>query len=438
MDALSLVAMGKIKRLIIEMPPRHSKTELSSVQFSSWMLARDPRLRVVLASYSRELAILNSRRIRDNFRSGAFAGAFPHVSINDEKGSEREWETNFGGGVLAVGVGSGLTGRGADVMIIDDPVKDAEEARSLTTLEAIWQWYVTVARTRLQPNASIIIPMTRWSEFDLVGRLLLHAQDNPNAERWYRLRLPAVAEDNDLLGRAPGEALWPDAYGLNDLLAIKALDERLFSALYQQNPRSDDDIRFRRSDLKIVAGVRYGQVVRSWDLAVTENDSSDWCVGALVYGERVELDASQEKIMLDARLPLPYRLHVADVVRNRGSFPAQRQHILETAFKDGLGVPIVLEKVRMDLGSIQQLTRDLQDLGFVVHHVTPRGDKISRKGNLEAAARMGQLSIEPASWTETLVKEFEYFPAWSHDDQVDAVEQALLYFGKRSVLVEVF
>jgi predicted phage terminase large subunit-like protein len=423
MDCLTLVERGAIRFLGIEMPPRHSKTEICSIQFPKWCLQRHPKWRIVLASYAQQLAVLNSRRIRDYLRG----------SIREEKGAEREWETIEGGGVRAVGIGSGLTGYGADLMIIDDPVKDAEEARSITTLDNHWDWYTTVARTRLQPGGRIVMPMTRWAVLDLAGRVQREGRSNPQADQWYFLTLPALAGPDDPLGRLEGDALWPAAYNRNDLLAVKALDADNFESLYQQNPRPDSDIKFNRSDLRLVDGFplsEAAQWVRSWDLAITENESSDYMVGALVAAEKLPINEETQKILLDARLPMPYKVHVDDIVRQRATWPKQRQKIIETALKDGAGIHIVIEKGRLDLAAVQQIKQDLDTLGFTVRTHTPKGDKIARKGPLQIVAENGFLTFQSGDWNEECFREFEHFPTYPHDDFVDAVEQGYTVLSK--------
>lgn len=422
-----------ILRLGIEMPPRHGKTELSSVQFPAWILGRNPSARIVLASYSSALAILNSRKIRDIIHLPQYRAAFPDVVMKEDKGSEKEWETTAGGGVIAVGVGSGLTGRGADYVIIDDPVKDREEARSQVTLDNIWEWYTTVARTRLQPGGKIIFVMTRWSPFDLVGKAIQHAIEFPTAIPMYRLRLPAIAEENDLLGREPGEALWSE-YPLEVLEDIKSLDPVNFQALYQQNPQPDETVKFSRDDIHLSDGpympLDGWQVCRSWDLAVTDKEDSDYTVGALVYGKRIDVAEDVKKTLIEAGLGLPMQLHVGDVQRQQAQFPQQREMIIRTAARDGANVPIVIEYTRMELAALQILQQDLQSLGYVVRTVKPKGDKVARKTQLQVVTKAKHLTFAPGKWNEDAWQEFENFPVWSHDDIVDAIEQSLTWFSQ--------
>lgn len=365
-------------------------------------------------------------------RSPAFQIVAPNVRINEEKGSEKEWETNKNGGVLAVGVGSGLTGRGADYIIVDDPIKDAEEAKSAVTLENVWEWYTTVVRTRLQPGGAIVFVMTRWSENDLVGRVLRHAERSEHAEPVYRLRLPALAEPNDPIGRKEGEALWPESYPVEVLQDIQSLDPTNFNALFQQNPESTETIQFN-TDLIQFKETQYQNMVRSWDMAVTENETSDYAVGALVSGEAVEhLTDEARQLILESGLPLPFMVHVHDLARQQAAFPAQRKLVIKTALQDGRNIPIIIEKTRMDLPAFQQLKHDLEELGFEVHGNKPKGDKVARKGALQTVCASGFFSFNPANWNQRAIDEFKYFPTFDHDDIVDAVEQAHKWLYQQS------
>lgn len=429
MDALTLVEAGLIQRLVVEMPPRHGKTELCSVQFPAWALGRTPSARIILASYAQQLAVLNSRRIRDTLSSEVYQKAFPLVQIREDKASEKEWETTQRGGAVAAGVGTGLTGRGANYLIIDDPVKDREEARSAVTLKNIEEWYSTVARTRLQPGGAIIFVMTRWSPQDLVGVVLEHATKHEAAMPVYRLRLPAVAEEADPLGRDVGEALW-DEYPLEVLNDIQSLDPINFDALFQQNPQSEHAIRFSREDIGLADSPPAGAVVcRSWDLAITDDEDSDYAVGALVYGKPLEVSQEARQTLLETGLGIPFCLHVADLARQQAQYPEQRRLIVQTAIRDGLDIPIVIEWTRMELAAIQQLKQDLEGLGFTVHTVKPKGDKVARKAQLQVDVQLRQMTFAPAHWNEDAWVEFENFPVHEHDDIVDSIEQARLWLS---------
>lgn len=433
MDALTYLDAGYFQFLACMMPPRHGKTRLFSQLFPAWRLGRNPKRQIILASYGQSLAISNTRAIRDIVRSRAYQQIFPAVQIREDKSSEKEFEITKGGSVLAVGVGSALLGRGCSDLILDDLVKDAEEANSQVALEGIYQWYANVARTRLHPGGIVGSVMQRWSVNDLMGRTFADARANKEADQWATIKFPALALEDDPLGRAVGDALWPARYDKKALLALRALDPASFEALFEQNPQGMTGKKFNRDDIRVVEASPLSAaavVCRSWDLAITEDESSDYLAGGLVWGEQLAIDESIKKVLIQSKMPLPYGLYVEDLVKNRAEWPEQRQVIIETALKDGPGVPVVVEYGRLDLAAVQEIKRDLEALGCTVRTIKPKGDKIARKGRLQVIARQGHLSFRAADWNEAALREFDEFPGGAHDDVVDCVEQACTYLVK--------
>ena len=206
-DALERIERGELKRLIALMPPRHGKSELISLRFPCWYLARHPEDYIVQAGYAESIALTHSRQARDIFISPESGRLFPDIHhrperpgqevVIPERQAAHEWGTKQGGSYYAVGIGGGLTGRGFNVGIIDDPVKDEEEAASLTIRDKVWDWYQKVFRTRAEPNATIIVVMTRWHQEDLVGRLLRQAREDPTADQWLILKFRAIREEGE-------------------------------------------------------------------------------------------------------------------------------------------------------------------------------------------------------------------------------------------------
>lgn len=432
MDALTYLDAGYFHFLACMMPPRHGKTRLFSQLFPAWRLGRNPKRQIILASYGQSLAISNTRAIRDIVRSHTYQQIFPGVQIREDKSSEKEFEVTRGGSVLAVGVGSALLGRGCSDLILDDLVKDAEEANSQVALENIYQWYANVARTRLHPGGIVGSVMQRWSINDLMGRTFSDARANKEADQWATIKFPALALENDPLGRAVGDALWPARYTKKMLLALRALDSGSFEALFQQNPQGMTGKKFNRDDIQVVDEnpITDGKVCRSWDLAITEDESSDYLAGGLVWGKELAIDESVKKVLIEAKMPLPHQLFVEDLVKNRAEWPEQRQVIIETALRDGPGVVVVIEYGRLDLAAVQEIKRDLQGLGCTVRTIKPKGDKVARKGRLQVIARQGHLYFKRADWNEAALREFDDFPGGAHDDVVDCIEQACTYLTK--------
>ncbi len=244
LEKLEAVERGEIRKLMIFVPPRHGKSEIASVNFPAWFLGRNPKKSIIAASYNSDLAINFGRKARNIVDSDGYKHLFPGVSLAEDSKAAGRWSTSFGGEYTAVGIGGGTTGRGADVILIDDPVKDKQEAESEVIQERNIGWYRSVARTRLTPKGAIVVIQTRWHDKDLAGQILESDKD------WDIIQLPAITEVDDGY-RKEGEALWPQRYSLDELLTIKReLGTELFSALYQQQPVSEDSAVFRRAMFK--------------------------------------------------------------------------------------------------------------------------------------------------------------------------------------------
>ncbi len=232
-EKLEAVEKGEIKRLIVNMPPRHGKSTLSSIYFPVWYLGRHPDKEVVIASYSQDLAVKFGRAARNIVRQNEYKNLFK-ITLAEDSRSVGNWHTEKGGSYIAVGVGGALTGKGADLLIIDDPIKGRQEAKSDLVRETLWDWYISTAYTRLSPNGVIVICQTRWTDDDLVGRLL--DKKDESADKWEMVNFKAVAEEDEAF-RKEGEALWPTRWSREALNRIRATEGPYdWSALYQQDP----------------------------------------------------------------------------------------------------------------------------------------------------------------------------------------------------------
>jgi len=246
-NALERVESGEIKRLIIQMPPRHGKSQLASINFPAWYLGRNPDKEIITASYSADLAIDFGSKTRDVVSDELYKEIFETRLKQDEQ-NKAKWKTNKKGSYTSVGVGGPLTGRGANVLIIDDPIKNREEAESETIRKKVWDWYTSTAYTRLEKNGAIIVIMTRWHLDDLAGRLLDYEEHG--GEHWEVISFPAVAEQDEDY-RKEGEALWPAKYDIDALMNIKQnIGAYDWNALYQQNPIHSDTQEFKREWFK--------------------------------------------------------------------------------------------------------------------------------------------------------------------------------------------
>lgn len=395
-EHLDRVTAGALTRLILELPPRHGKSELATIRYPVYRMERDPELRVILGAYNQTLASRFSRKARKLARE--------RFRLATDRKAMDEWETLQGGVFRAVGVGGGVTGQGANLIIVDDPIKSRAEADSQAYRDALWDWYTNDLYTRQEPGCAIIIIMTRWHQDDLVGRLLT----GPDAAAWTRVRLPAEAEPGDPLGRPVGAALCPDRYDLPALADLRRTLGRDYYALYQQLPQPREGAMFKVHWLPLVDAVpARGQRARWWDRASTA-DGGDWTAGVLVT-------------LADGIA------YIEDVVRGRWSGGERDAIIRATAEADRLRFGAVQQWGEQEPGSAgkDQAAAFISLLaGYNVHTEPSTGSKQVRAEPLAAQAEAGNVRILRAPWTQALVDELCSFPSGANDDQVDAAAGA--------------
>lgn len=389
---------------MIFMPPRHSKSETVTIHYSAYRILRDPSLNIIMASYNQKLANRFSRRTK---RIAEQTGCL----IRSDRRSAEEWETEAGGGVRAVGVGGGITGFGAGLILIDDPVKSRAHARSAAIRENTWEWFNDDVYTRLEPQGSIVLIQTRWHEDDLAGRLI--AADRERKE-WTIVSLPALAEHSDPLRREPGQALCPERFDEAALHRIKEqIGSHSFSALYQQDPLPAKDTAFRRSWFKIVdeapAGLRW---VRGYDLAVSTGQSSD--------------HTASFRVAHDQNTGI---LYIADGFRARIEFPEQRRYITRRIAEEK-NTRHCIESALHGAAFVQELRREVRFIGRPIRSVRVSSDKLTRANAWSARAEAGKVALVRGPWIEDFLDEVCRFPFGKHDDQVDAVSLAVAALGQ--------
>jgi predicted phage terminase large subunit-like protein len=412
---LAELEAGGADRLMVLMPPGSAKSTYCSVVLPPWWLARHPDHSIIAACHTEALAHHFGRRARAVLSEhGATAGA---RLARDDRAAGR-WRTEAGGEYFAAGVKGPIIGRRADLILIDDPVKSHAEADSPTLREALWNWFQSDLVPRLKPGGRIVLVMTRWHEDDLAGRLL--AGD----DGWRVLRLPALAEADDPLGRPEGEPLWPTWEGVEALARKRrAVGERIWAALFQQRPRPDAETLFRVGRIAVWdRAPTLERAVRAWDLAATEaahGRDPDWTVG-LKLG-RVEGGG----------------LCVADVVRLRGGPLAVERAIVRTAEADGPEVAVGLPQDPGQAGKQQVAYLTGRLAGFRVLATPETGSKLLRAGPVSAQVEAGLLAMIGAPWNGALVTELRDFPHGTKDDQVDALSRAfaMLTQGQSSRLL---
>ncbi len=423
---LQRVATGELRRLMIFTPPRHGKSELVTIRFPVYRLCADPGTRVILAAYNQALASRFSRRARRIAHEQGLIG--PRAPADD-------WETESLGGVRAVGVGGGITGQGADLIVIDDPVKSREEANSGTYRERLWEWFTDDLYTRLEPRGALVLVQTRWHEDDLAGRILA----GPDGPSWTICRLPAEAEtqrerdayaaligrslgEPEPLGRLPGEPLCPDRFDREALRRIRRVLGSSYDALYQQWPVPRTAGFFRPEWLTItplpLAAPEPTRWIRYWDLAGTER-GGDFTAGVLMGRT-----AGGE-------------FRVEDVVRGQWSYGARDRRIVQVAREDrgrwgeAVGTWIEQEPGSGGREAAERLVRALA--GFNAHSETVTGSKEVRAAPLASQAEIGSVRLTRGEWNPDFIDELCAFPHGRHDDQVDAAAGAFrrLTAGRR-------
>ena len=475
---LERVTSGESKRLMIFMPPRHGKSELVTVRYAGWRLWNDPRMRVILTSYNQRLADKFSRSIRRllsdeedklyvaeppasaggrdssalnvmNVRgttppahTGGSASVFPQRMFPKTRSmnASSQWETAVGGGVKAAGVGAGVTGFGAQLIIIDDPVKNRAQAESETLREKVWDWYRNDLYTRLEPNASIVLIQTRWHEDDLAGRLLRDMQ--AGGDQWEVVNLPALAEDQedretgdmrqepqnlspdsclsspvsaDPLARPPGAALCPERFDETKLEEIqRQLGGYAFSALYQQRPTPAGGGIFKRAWFTrfVDAAPKGLRWKRGYDLAVSTKTSACYTSSFRVAYDKLG------------------NLYIADGFRKRIEFPEQRRYIFSRLIEEK-DTEHGIEKALHGQAIIQDLRRDPGIRGSNLRGVTVSADKLTRALKWAPLAEEGKVILIRGPWNQAFLDEICNFPGGHFDDQVDAVSLAVAMFQNK-------
>jgi predicted phage terminase large subunit-like protein len=403
-EYLDYVTNGEINKLVLMVPVRHGKSELVTIRYPVWRLEREPALNVIIGAYNQTLANKFSRKARRIARV--------RLSLSKDREAVEEWETAQGGTLRAVGVGSGVTGHGGDLIVLDDPVKNREEADSLTYRDKVWDWYTNDVYTRLEPHGAIVLIMARWHDDDLAGRIL-SSSDGPN---WEVIRLPAEAEEDDRLERIPGEPLWPERFDMAALADRRTVLGRDYFALYQQRPQPREGEMFKRAWFDIVESApANAQRVRYWDKAGT--------AGAGAFTAGVLMASSNG------------HFYIEDVVRGQWAAAEREPIIRQTAILDaGRGQSEVWVEQEPGSGGKESAEATIRNLaGFVVFADRVTGKKELRAEPLAAQAQAGNVKLMRGPWNAGFLDEITNFPSGQRRDQVDAASGA---FNKLAVFSE--
>jgi predicted phage terminase large subunit-like protein len=412
------IAKGEMKRVIINMPPRHTKSEFASYLLPSWFLGLHPAKKVIQCSNTADLAVGFGRKVRNLVDSEQYASVFPGVKLRQDSKAAGRWATNKNGEYFAIGVGGTVTGKGADLLIIDDPHSEQEAALAAGNPEIyqkVYEWYTSGPRQRLQPGGAIVIVMTRWGEADLTGRVLQDAMKREKGEEWELIELPAIMPS--------GNPLWPEFWSIDELEALKEeLPVSKWNAQYQQKPTGEEGALVKREWWKIWERERPPRceyVIQSWDTAFTKSERSDYSACTVWGVFHMDEDPKNVNVIL------------LEAYQERLEFPELKEKAFEmyniwepdTCIIEAkaAGSPLIFEMRRM---------------GVPVQEYTPvRGnDKFVRINSVTDLFRSGKVWAPDTRWAHELIEQMASFPNAAHDDLVDSSTQALIRFRQGGFL----
>ena len=400
------IANGKIKRLIVNMPPRHTKSEFASYLFPAWMVGKNPKLKVIQTTHTGELAVRFGRKMKNLVDTNEFAQVFEDCKIAADSKAAGRWETNKGGEYYAAGIGGAITGRGADLLIIDDPHSE-QDALSDTAMDSAYEWYTSGPRQRLQPGGAIVIVMTRWSTKDLTGKLL-NAQSEPKADKWEVIEFPAIMPSNT--------PVWPNYWKLEELEGVKAsLSEAKWQAQWQQNPTSEEGSIIKREWWKVWREKEIPDlihIIQSYDTAFSKKETADFSA-ITTWGVFYPPYKGPHLILLDVR-------------KGRWDFPELKKIALDE-YNYWEPETVIIEAK----ASGTPLTHELRQVGVpVVNFVTSKGnDKHVRVNSVAPLFEAGRIYYPvDKRWAEEVIEECAAFPYGDYDDLVDSTTQALMRF----------
>ena len=409
-DAFERVASGELKRLIINMPPRHTKSEFASFLLPSWFLGKFPEKKIIQTAHTAELAVGFGRKVRNLVSSEQYSKVFDTKLSSDSKAAGR-WNTDKGGDYFAIGVGGAVTGKGADLLIIDDPHSEQEAKQgNPAVFDNVYEWYTSGPRQRLQPGGAIIIVMTRWGKRDLTGKIL-KASDKTGVDEWEIIEFPAILPS--------GTPLWPGFWSKEELEAIKAeLPVSKWEAQYQQNPTSEEGAIIKRDQWQIWPHEdppECSYVIQSWDTAFEKTNRSDYSActtwGVFTHPDK-HGNLKQNIILLNA-------------FKERMEFPDLKKAALEMWIEWKPDTLIVEKKA-----AGAPLIYEMRKMGIPLSEYTPGkgSDKIARVNSISDLFASGIVWCPEKRWADEVMEEMASFPNGDHDDLVDSSSQALIRF----------
>ena len=415
-NAFERVANGECKRLIINMPPRHTKSEFASYLLPAWFLGKFPHKKIIQCSHTAELAVGFGRKVRNLVDTEVYRDIFPDLNLASDSKAAGRWNTSKGGDYFAIGVNGAVTGKGADVLIVDDPHSEQEAALAEVNpdiYDKTYEWYTSGPRQRLQPGGAIVIVMTRWSKRDLTGQILKDATANESVGEWEVIEFPAILPSDN--------PLWPEFWELEELLKVKRdVPNSKWMAQYQQNPVSESAAIIKREwwqtwDRETPPQCDF--ILQAWDTAFEKTQRADYSAQTTwgVFYQADDNGVDQANIIL------------LNGSRDRVEFPTLKQWAIDE-YKEWDPDSVIIEKK----ASGAPLIYEMRAMGIPVQEFTPtRGnDKISRLNAVADIFASGRVWAPATRWAEEVIDEVAEFPAGSHDDFVDTVSMAMHRFRR--------
>jgi len=401
------IANGKNKRLIINMPPRHTKSEFASFLLPSWIIGRDPKTKIIQTTHTAELAVNFGRKVRNLLDTPEYRNIFDDVRLQSDSKAAGRWSTNHGGEYFAAGVGGAITGRGADLLIIDDPHSE-QDALSETAMEHAYEWYTSGPRQRLQPGGAIVIVMTRWSLKDLTAKILKAQGYADHADKWEVVEFPAIMPS--------GKACWPEYWDKEELEGVRAsLSVAKWNAQWQQNPTSEEGAIIKKEwwnrwEEDEVPKLEY--IIQSYDTAFSKRETADYSAITTWGVFYPKQDGPAHLILLDAK-------------KGRWDFPELKSEALEQ-YKFWEPETVIIEAKASGL----PLTQELRQMGIPVVNFTPSkgNDKITRVHSVSPLFESGMIWAPDERWADEVIEECSAFPNGEYDDLVDSTTQALMRY----------
>jgi predicted phage terminase large subunit-like protein len=417
-DLLMAIEAGDEDRVCVNIPPRHGKSQLVSIFFPAWFLGRNPNKKVMMVSHTTDLAVDFGRKVRNLISIDDYKEIFPTVKLAVDSKSAGRWNTNFGGEYYACGVGSALAGRGADLLLIDDPHSEQDVINgNFSVFERAYEWYTFGARTRLMPGGSVAIIQTRWHMDDLTGRVTNDMVKNENSDQFQVVEFPAILDSEDADGKPVQKPLWPEFFGLEALLRTKAsMPSFQWNAQYQQTPTAEEASIVKREWWRIWVDdepPKCEYIIMSLDAAAEKHNRADYTsltTWGVFFNEEEEM----------------HNLILLNAIKERMEFPELKE-LAVREYHEWEPDAFIVEKKSSGSALYQEMRR----MDLPVQEYTPHrgsGDKMARLNSVADIIKSELCWVPAKRWAEELVEEIAGFPFMSNDDQVDSTVMALLRF----------